>query len=193
MDRHDTDTLVQTGPPRPDSPRVVERSFVEDSMALWEEALSTELPEPDTGENETLFLGPEEPVTAPLAEDQSVEPERTEARDGFVPRPEEALRTALEEQAKSVLLAGVSVELPERKAGRPARRVFWFGRPVDSGDSPAGTLYALGPDGGLVELEGSVRATRVVEVIEEGPTKPNTETLTAEVQGGVAQWSRQDN
>lgn len=193
MDRYDTDTLVQTGPPRPQSPRIVEKQFVEDSMALWEEALETELPEEESQEEKPLFLGPEEPVTAPLAEDQTVEPSQTEFWDGFIPRPEEALRTALENKAQSVLNTSVSVKLPDRKPERPARRVFWFGRPVDTGESPEGTLYALSEDGALVELQGSVKTTRVVEVIEEGPTEKQTETLTARVGGGTAQWSRQES
>lgn len=161
-------------------------------MELWEEALSTELPSEETGEREPLFLGPEEPMTAPLAEDLTVDPERSEARDGFRPRPEEAFRAALEEEAESVLKTDASVELPDRKKDRPARRVFWFGRPVDSGTSPSGTLYALGEDGALVELNGAVKAERVVEVIEEGPTEPETEELTANVSGTVARWSRSD-
>lgn len=196
MDRYDTDTLINAGPAKPKSPRIVERQFIEDSMALWEEALSTDLPDLETGqEPEPLFIGPEEPITAPLAEDRTVEPTQTESRDGFTPRPEEALRVALEEEAKSVLKTSVSVELPDRKSKRPARRVFWFDRPVSDGKSPSGTLFALGPSGGLVELQTGVEATRVIEIIDpdDGPTSSKTEALSAELQGGVVHWSRQDN
>jgi hypothetical protein len=164
-------------------------------MALWEKALSSELPSPEPSpEGQPLFLGPEEPITAPTAEDQTASPTRSEARDGFVPRPEDALRAALEENATSVLKADVAAQPPAAKQRRPARRVFWFGRAVDSGDSPAGTLYALGEAGQLVELSGHVKATRVVEVIEAegGPTSAKTETLTCEVSGGRARWSRQN-
>jgi hypothetical protein len=195
MDRHDTDKLVQTGPPRPHDPaRIVDREWIEDSISLWEEALSADLPSEDPEEQEPVFLSPEAPLTAPLAEDLSVEPESVDSEDGFEPLPGEELRQVLQDAATGRLRAQVSVELPEPKDGRPARRVYTFSGPVSHGESRSGTLYALGPDG-LVRLDGDVQVARVVEVIENADTSPKTETLRCDVEDGTARWSRpsQDN
>lgn len=190
MDQHDRDTLVTTGPPRPEgAPRLVDREWIEDSMSLWEEALSRDLPASPAESRSPVFVAPDEPMTAPVAESRSVEPESVQSSDGFEPRPEEAFREALQEAAAGRLQAQVSVRLPDRRGGRPAKRVYTFAGAVSDGESPSGTLYALGRSG-LVRLDGDVKATRVVEVLESPRSSPHEETLSCEVEGGVARWSQ---
>lgn len=197
MDRHAADKVV-TGSPEPHNPaNLVDREEIEQSMSLWEEALSTPMPEQVQAgretEGETIRRERTgSPLRAPLSDDLEIEPIRVEGRDGFVRSPREALRERLQDEAYEEIRVDVPVRLHDRNENKPARRVFWFDQPVDAAGESEGTLYALGEDGALIPFTGEVRARRVVEVIEKESFEDQPEktvNLKAEVRSGIAHWS----
>jgi len=199
MDRHAEDKLVKNTPEPHDPANFADQEEIEQSMDLWEEALSAALPEAEavseTGNVEPVVRQTtESPLRAPLDEDLDIEPVRIESRDGFVQSPQEALRERLSEKTFDQIRVEVPVRLQNQKEDRPARRVFWFDRPVDAAGQSEGTLYALGEEGQLVPFGGGggVRARRVVEVIEKESFEdqpPTNVELEAEVRSGIAHWS----
>ena len=174
---------------------LVDKSFIEESIAYWDRAAATQLPDiRPSGDERGTFVPLEETLSAPRADAVDIVPAEVYHYDGSIPLSSEDLTRVLAAEAKSVLRTEVDIRIDGIGAQGvvPAARVYVFRDPVHEAISVSGRLV-IPHESGDADWQPGTPATLLVEIIESKEAmhkEPVRELLSCRVEGGVARWSK---
>lgn len=171
---------------------IIERRFLEDAIAYWDEALGAEMPRPvQTRLDETVVVDLEETLTAPRTESTDVQPVELYHYDGLVPRSREELVQELTAIVLSVTRTPMEVRLPELPSEPiAAARVFVFREPVHEALGVTGELLTSSSTGEDITWRPGLPARILIELIDARPkSEPFYQELRCRIEGGhLARW-----
>ena len=175
---------------------LVWREEVEDVLDLADKALNASVPEVSTSEPERRFLAAGQPVRAPLAQTEEVDPTDIERRDGFVPADEDELARILRQRTIEMIEVDSEVVIDLPQEPEPVRIVYEFSRPVYEASGVYGTLYTVAAAGHRIPFQAGVPTSRLVQIIQpdEYPRQPRAaeKTLNVQIEGGRVHWTFAD-